>query len=55
MKVNEVIEKANRGEGLTVEVIKIYQANVKPQKQVYGKYGTLVKRYIEEYNFGKLG
>lgn len=54
MKVNEVIEKANRGEGLTVEEIKIYQANVKPQKQVYGKYGTLAKRYIEEYNFGKL-
>ena len=29
MKVSEVLEKANRGEGLTVEEIKIYNANVK--------------------------
>ena len=54
MKVSEVLEKANRGEGLTVEEIKIYNANVKEKKHVYGKYGTLAKRYIEEHNFGKL-
>ncbi len=54
MKVSEVLEKANRGEGLTVEEVKIYNANVKPIKHVYGKYGTLAKRYLEEHNFGKL-
>lgn len=54
MKVSEVLEKANRGAGLTVEEIKIYNANVKEKKHVYGKYGTLAKRYIEEHNFGKL-
>lgn len=43
MKATEVIRKANSGEGLTVEEIKIYNANVKPQKHVYGKYGTLAK------------
>ena len=54
MKVEEIIKKANVGEGLTVEEIKIYEANVKPKKQVYSKYGTLAKQYIEEHNFGKL-
>ena len=28
--------------------IKVYQKTVKPEKQVYGKYGTLVKRYLED-------
>ena len=27
---------------------------VKVEKQVYGKYGTLAKQYLEEHNFGKL-
>ena len=36
MKVSEVLEKSNRGEGLTVEKVKIYNANMKPIKQVYG-------------------
>ena len=48
MKATEVIRKANSGEGLTVEEIKIYNANVKPQKHVYGKYGTLAKKYLED-------
>ena len=48
MKATEVIRKANSGEGLTVEEIKIYNANVKPQKHVYGKYGTLAKQYLED-------
>lgn len=46
MKATEVIRKANSGEGLTVEEIKIYNANVKEKRHVYGKYGTLA-RYIE--------
>lgn len=54
MNAQKVIEKANKGENLTVEEIKIYQTNVKPEKHVYGKYGTLVKQYLEEHNFGKL-
>lgn len=48
MKATEVIRKANSGEGLTVEEIKIYNANVKPQKHVYGKYGTLAKKHLED-------
>ena len=48
MKATEVIRKANSGEGLTVEEIRIYNANVKPQKHVYGKYGTLAKKYLED-------
>ena len=37
MKVSEVLEKANRGEGLTVEEIEIHNANVKEKRHVYGK------------------
>ena len=54
MNVEEIIKKAEANEGLTVEEVKIYQQAVKPKKHVYGKYGTLAKQYIEEYNFGKL-
>ena len=54
MNVEEIIKKADLGEGLTVEEVKIYQQAVKPKKHVYGKYGTLAKQYIEEHNFGKL-
>ena len=54
MNVEEIIKKAERNEGLTVEEVKIYQRAVKPKKHVYGKYGTLAKQYIEEHNFGKL-
>ena len=54
MNVEEIIKKAERNEGLTVEEIKIYQQVVKPKKHAYGKYGTLAKQYIEEHNFGKL-
>lgn len=54
MNVEEIIRKAERNEGLTVEEIKIYQQAVKPKKHVYGKYGTLAKQYIEKHNFGKL-
>ena len=53
MNAQEIIAKADRGEGLTEEEIKIYRVAVKPQKHVYGKYGTLAKKYLEEDNVGK--
>ena len=49
-----LIAKSEAGEGLTVEEIKRYQQLVKPEHHVYGKYGTLALRYIEEHNVGKL-
>lgn len=48
MNKQNIIAKAERGEGLTVEEIKIYQRAVKPEKHVYGKYGTLKKKYLED-------
>lgn len=48
MNAKEVIAKAERGEGLTVEEIQVYLENVKPIKHVYGKYGTLKRQYLEE-------
>lgn len=45
----QVVKKVEAGEDLTVEEVKIYQEAVKPQKQVYGKYGTLAKQYLEEH------
>lgn len=48
MEVQKIIERANNGEGLTVEEIKIYQETVKPEKHVYGKYGTLKKQYLKD-------
>ena len=53
MTDRELIAKADRGEGLTVEEIMRYQKLVPPQKHVYGKYGTLAKIYLEEHNVGK--
>ena len=49
----EILRKAEANEGLTVKEIKIYQKTVKPEKHVYGKYGTLAKKYLEEDNVGK--
>ena len=40
-------------EGLTVEEIIEYQKAHPPVKHVYGKYGTLAKRYLEEHNTAK--
>ena len=48
MNVEEVIKKAESDEGLTVKEIKVYQKAVKPVKHLYGKYGTLAKRYLED-------
>ena len=53
MNKDEILMKAQNGEGLTVEEIKVYQSIVKPIKHVYGKYGTLAKIYLQEYNVGK--
>jgi len=54
MNAQQIVEKANRGESLTVEEVLIYQKVVKPKKHVYGKYGTLALKYMEEHNVGKL-
>ena len=48
MNIEAVIKKAESDEGLTVKEIKVYQKAVKPVKHVYGKYGTLAKRYLED-------
>ena len=48
MNKAKVMRKAEAGEGLTVAEIKVYQKAVKPEKQVYGKYGTLAKLYLED-------
>ena len=53
MNSNEILRKAESGEGLTVEEIKVYQSLVKPTQHTYGKYGTLAKKYLEEENPGK--
>ena len=53
MNSNEILKKAEAGQGLTVEEIKVYQSLVKPTSHGYGKYGTLAKKYIEEKNPGK--
>ncbi|MDE7182364.1 MAG: hypothetical protein K2O41_04935, partial [Clostridia bacterium] len=42
-----LLEKVNEGKDLTVDEIKRYQELVKPQKHVYGKYGTLKRKYLE--------
>lgn len=54
MNAQEIIAKADRGEGLTKEEIKVYRQAVKPVRHTYGKYGTLAKKYLEEENVGKL-
>lgn len=43
-----LLEKVNSGESLTVDEIKRYKELVKPQKHVYGKYGTLKRKYLED-------
>lgn len=44
----ELLAKAETDEGLTVDEIKQYNQLVKPKKQVYGKYGTLKRMYLED-------
>lgn len=44
----QLLAKAEANEGLTVDEIKRYQKFVKPQKHVYGKWGTLKRKYLED-------
>lgn len=53
MNAQEIIAKADRGEELTEEEIRVYREAVKPVNHTYGKYGTLAKKYLEEENVGK--
>ena len=48
MTDKELLAKAETNESLTVTEIKRYQQLVKPQKHVYGKYGTLKCKYLED-------
>lgn len=47
-KQEQVILKAEQGQGLTVDEIKVYQKTVKPEQHAYGKYGILKKQYLVE-------
>ena len=47
-KQEQVILKAEQGQGLTEVEVKIYMKAVKPVRHVYGKYGTLKKQYLED-------
>ena len=53
MNAQEIVAKADRGEGLTEEEVKVYRQSVKLVKHTYGKYGTLAKKYLEEENVSK--
>ncbi len=44
----ELIAKADRNEGLTVDEIKKYNKLVKPKEHAYGKYGRLAEQYLEQ-------
>ena len=44
----QLLAKVETDECLTVDEIKRYQKLVKPQKHVYGKYGTLKRKYLED-------
>lgn len=48
MDRTDILKKAETGEGMTVEEIKAYQATVKQEPQVYGKYGTLKLQYLKD-------
>ena len=44
----EELERKSETEGLTAEEVTEYQRLVKPVRHVYGKYGTIKKKYLEE-------
>ena len=44
MNAQEIIAKADSGDGLTEQEIKVYRAAVKPQKHVHGTYGSLAEK-----------
>ena len=53
MTNEELITRVDFGQGLTVTEIKWYQRLVKPQKHLYGKYGTRAKMFLQEHAVGK--
>lgn len=44
----EVLAKVEADEGLTVDEVKRYKEFIKPHKHVYGKWGTLKRKYLED-------
>ena len=50
----EILQKAERNEDLTEEEVKRYQEIVPPVRHVYGKYGSLALRYLENHNPAKM-
>ena len=48
MSKANILRKAQSDGGMTVAEIKAYQTMVEKEKQVYGKWGTLKKQYLEE-------
>lgn len=49
----EELERKSETEGLTAEEVTEYQRLVKPVRHVYGKYGTIKKKYLEEHDWVK--
>lgn len=49
----EELERKSETEGLTAEEVTEYQRLVKPIRHVYGKYGTIKKKYLEEHDWIK--
>ena len=48
MNDKELLKKVENGDDLTVDEVKRYYQITKPQKQFYGKYGTLKRKYLED-------
>ena len=44
----QLLAKVESNEDLTVDEVKRYYQIVKPQKHIYGKYGTLKRKYLED-------
>lgn len=53
MNAQKSIVKADRGRKLTDDEIKVGIGAVDSAEHVYGKYGTIAKKYLEEENPGK--
>ena len=49
----EELERKSETEGLTEDVETEYRRLVKPVRHVYGKYGTMKKKYLEELDWVK--
>ncbi len=48
-----IMKKLERGEPLTAEEVEYYEKMTVKSHHVYGKYGTLAKRYLKEHNVAK--